>query len=135
MFRRRLHRFLALVLVSTYAVSNVLGGWLHDHPARDHHAGGCCAHAHVAKVAHSAHEHEHAGDGDHHDQIVVANAGDAHEDDCTICRFIGQRVLPAATCTPTGVDAAAPQVVVASPDEPLVRIARLTQSRAPPAAL
>jgi hypothetical protein len=135
MFRRRLHRFVALVLVSTYAISNVLGGWLHDHPARDHHGGGCCAHAHVAHTDHAADEHELAGDGDHQGQIVVASAGEAHDGDCTICRFVGQRVLPAATCTPVAVHVVAPHVVVASPDEPLVRVARLTHSRAPPAAL
>ncbi|HTM52704.1 MAG TPA: hypothetical protein VL175_01675 [Pirellulales bacterium] len=134
MFRRRPHRFVTLLLLSTYAASNVLTGWLHDHPARDHHASACCAHAHVASAHHAADEHEHAGDCEHRAQIVVASAGDSHDDDCTICRFVGQRVLPAVTCTPAGVEAVAPHVAVAIPAEPLVRVARLTHSRAPPAA-
>ena len=90
------HRFATILLSAAYALATATGG-LHDHG----HAPGAakCQHRHgdhAADGGWSAHEHES-------DDILSLDSpmsdGDAlHDDDCTVCRAAGQRVLVVEPC-------------------------------------
>ena len=82
-------------------------------------------------------DHEHA-DGEHAASDVAGVGGSPaegaglHDDDCTVCRFVGQRVLPVAggplgTWTELSVELSVVHAI-----QPVVTTLRTTHSRAPP---
>jgi hypothetical protein len=133
------HRVAKLLLAAGYLAANVLGGWVHDHEMHDH-----ADHADPAMAECCAHDAHH-GHGEHHDDgatdalpagVVSLTADDAahggHDDNCTICRAAGQRVLQAPGFQPDGVHAVSARLAVVLPANPVAPLARSIHSRAPP---
>ena len=132
MLHPRRHRLTTCLLLAAYLAANTLGGLLHDHAVPIGGATACCQHT----------DHEHAdrehGDRAHADSDVVgfgalpAQGGALHDDDCTVCRFVGQRVLSAVAgplCAWTELSVG---LAVVHASQPVVTTLRTTHSRAPP---
>ena len=130
------HRTTRLLLAASYLAANVLGGWVHDH-SDSHTAGDTCCTA--GPDGHAEHEHGHHSLAN--DALPIGSpaftgaAGAAHDDDCTICRSSGQRMLPVEGFSPIGVFAAGVQADAILPSAPDVALARSLHLRAPPLVL
>ena len=117
MFHPRLQRLTALGLLVAYLAAGTAGGLLHDHDE----ALPC------GRAEHSSHDHDSTALS-----IVSGEDDAAHDDDCTICRFLGQRSLsseirPLETSCELSVELA-----LSFASQPVFSIARTTHSRAPP---
>jgi hypothetical protein len=127
MLHPRRHRLTTLLLLAAYLAANMFSGLLHDHAEPAGGATACCGHT----------DHEHAA-GEHASSELVgigsapANGTATHDDDCTVCRFVGQRVLPVAggpmgTWTELSVE-----LSLVHACQPVATILRTTHCRAPP---
>lgn len=132
MFRIRRNRLSTHLVVAAYLAATTLGGLWHDHADHagpDEHAaaGGC--------------EHEAAEHGASHARCASESAGavshgeTSHDDDCVLCRFVGQRVITAEIGQLDQVSDLSVALVVAHPQRTVVSIASTTHSRAPPRAV
>jgi len=113
------HRLARLLLAAGYLAANVLGGWVHDHAehaAEKKGSGVFCA----------------EGAGKDSRPLFLTADDDGHDDDCTICRAAGQRVLQAPGFQPDGVHAVSAQLAAVLPANPVAPLARSVHSRAPP---
>jgi hypothetical protein len=127
MLHPRRHRLTTFLLLAAYVAANTFSGLLHDHAEPRGGATACCGYA----------DHEHA-DGEPATSDVAGVGGSPaegaglHDDDCTVCRFVGQRVLPVAsgplgTWTELSVELSVVHAI-----QPVVTTLRTTHSRAPP---
>lgn len=154
MVRPRLHRLTAFLLLSAYTVATIAGGLLHhhDHTAGQQHSEHC-QHGHAG-----VHEHGHAGvhgycRADHDEHIVDHGFADhrdcEHEaeafattsetghslfdDDCSACRFVGQRTLATAPVSAAGFSTHSVELTLRHPSQTAVSLILARHSRAPPA--
>ena len=136
MFHPRGYRSLTLALLAAYVAASTFSGLFHDH----HHGTGCCATHSVATADHAAVDRDHeAADccHEHHDLAAGLNPFDdaapwPADDDCSVCRFIGQRTLNVAIAAPLTVGEFGGELTVLEPTRPFVSLTRTTHSRAPP---
>ena len=116
MFHPRFHRWTTLVSLAVYLAASTVGSLLHDHDAPEAEASHAC-HASM----------DVSGPG------IAATDGHSHHDDCTICRFLGQRPLSAE---PEQIDIVCElscELSLAFTAQPAAPPARSAQPRAPPA--
>ncbi len=133
MLRPQRHRLVTLGLLAAYVVASTFSGALHGH------ADAACQSAQVCQGAHADQhaDHSHASDEhEHHDGIATLEAADEagheHHDDCSICRFVGQRVLRPQAVELTAWSLLAVEVSSQQVAAPIVCSARTPHSRAPP---
>jgi len=132
MLHPRRHRLTTYLLLAAYLVANTLGGLLHDHAEPLGGTAVCCQHADhehgdVAQADRAQADRDVAGFG-----ALPAQGGALHDDDCTVCRFVGQRVLPVAE-SPLGVwTELSVELAIVHASQPVVTTLRTTHSRAPP---
>jgi hypothetical protein len=131
MFSPLFHRCTSLGLLLVYLTAGSLGGLLHEH-----HGAELC-HERMAGAGHDHGDHDHAGCG-HADQDVaepaLAGVRAAHHDDCTICRFLGQRSLAVTVAAPAGLCQLCVELTPLQASQPFSSLALTTHSRAPPLA-
>jgi hypothetical protein len=127
------HRVARLLLAAGYLAANVLGGWVHDHAdhAAEEKGSGVFCRESAEKDSRPLFSALFSAAG-----VVALTADDAahgaHDDDCTVCRTAGQRVLQAPGFQPDGVHAVSAQVAAVLPANPIAPLARSIHSRAPP---
>ena len=137
MFRIRRNRLSTHLVVAAYLAATTLGGLWHDHTEHagadhagpdEHAAAGGCEHDaadHGASHAHCASE----------SACAVSHGQTSHDDDCVLCRFVGQRVITAEIGQLDQVSDLSVALAVAHPQRTVVSIASTTHSRAPPRAV
>lgn len=84
----RRHPLVTLLLLAGYLTAGTASGLLHEH---GHDAARCEPTSHE----HDSSDHGEA-DSDCDDREGFTAAHAPHDDDCVVCRFVGQRVIPAA---------------------------------------
>jgi hypothetical protein len=131
MFHPSRHRLSTILLTVAYLTATAAGGLLHDH------ADASSAHGAAAGCSHAA-EHRHGPSGQcEADDLAGCGAqsshgGTPHDDDCTVCRVAGQRVLPLAIVQVAPLCDVRVELTISRCDQPVVAPARTTHSRAPP---
>ncbi len=116
MFHRRPHRIITLGLLIAYLAASTVGGLFHDHDETlpcDGAAG------HLSYDVASA-------------SVAAADGQATHHDDCTICRFLGQRSLFGAIVPMDSLCQLSVELTLIHGSQPASPIARTTHSRAPP---
>jgi len=115
MFHPRLRKLTTLGLLVAYLAASTVGGLLHDHDE-----------------AVPSHDTGHLS-GDVSDLSVGAADGhSAHDDDCTICRFLGQRSLSHAIRPLESLCELSVELTLMGASQSASPLARTTHSRAPP---
>jgi hypothetical protein len=115
MFHPRLRRLTTLGLLVAYLTASTVGGLLHDHDE-----------------AVPSHDTGHWS-GDVAGLIVdSADGHSAHDDDCTICRFLGQRSLSHDIRPLENSCGLSVELTLMGASQSVSPVARTTHSRAPP---
>jgi hypothetical protein len=129
MLHPRRYRLTTFLLLAAYLAANTLSGLWHDHAEPPGATTACCRHS----------DHEHAAG--EHGASDLADVGSApvdgaavHDDDCTVCRFVGQRVLPVASAPLGTWTELSVELSLVHAWQPVVTTVRTTHSRAPPLA-
>ena len=129
-------RFLTLISLAAYLAATLAGDLFHVHGPSDpcasghHHCGGSDHHHHPGHAAHAGscgHEHGVAG---HYSR--PCDGQPLHDDDCTVCRFQGQKVLPVALPDAAVSHDRIAELVQAEPPVVLNIFARVFDTRGPP---
>jgi hypothetical protein len=130
MLHARINRLATLGLLAVYVTASTLGGLFHDHA---HVADGCCT---IASACHD--HHDAADDHDEHEHAAACeHCGDSRllgDDECCVCRFLGQRTTPVEPAAFVAVSDACTDVAIACPVQMPASFPRTLQSRAPPSA-
>jgi hypothetical protein len=138
------NRLLTCLLLAAYVAVSTLSSLFHDHGCDSH--GSCAGHGASSLCHHTAdHDGDHHADAEHgrsHDEDLATLDHDVldhdaaeqplHDDDCTICRFVGQRVMPVAVTSPQRLCDFHVELPALRVSQPLVPLARTLHSRAPP---
>jgi hypothetical protein len=128
MLRPERHPLVTIALLAAYLAAGTASSLLHDHghdPACQHDAA-CHATGHSA-ADHDDHEH-----GDATGALGLSAAPAAHDDDCVVCQFLGQRVIQAQIAPLPAGHAPSFDVALVHTSQPVSASPRTTHSRAPP---
>lgn len=130
MFHPSRHRLSTFVLTVAYLTATAASGLFHDHgEASSEHGNAGCSHS-------AEHCHSPSGECDARDVAgpgaQSSHAGAPHDDDCTVCRVTGQRVLPLAIVQVAPLCDVRVELTITRCERPVVALARTTHSRAPP---
>jgi hypothetical protein len=120
MFRPRLRRLTTLGLLAAYLTASTLGGLLHDGLHHDHDEA-----VPFEGTGHSSGDVAVVGVG-------AADGHSAHDDDCTICRFLGQRSLSPSIRPLESLCELSVALTPLGASQSVSPAARTTHSRAPP---
>ncbi|HEV3136855.1 MAG TPA: hypothetical protein VGZ26_03105 [Pirellulales bacterium] len=120
MFHPRLRRLTTLGLLVAYLTASTLGGLLHEGLHHDHDEA-----VPVEGTGYSSADVAGAS-------IGAADGHSAHGDDCTICRFLGQRSLVLAICPLGNLCQLSVELSLTGASQTVTPLARTTHSRAPP---
>ena len=114
MLRPHRHRWATLLLLAAYVAASTVGGLFHDHGSRCSHEERDQDAAACSQLAGDQRQHADDADADH----LANEAGHRHggnplhDDDCSVCRFVAQRVL---ACEVGTLDCSCELVVEFSP--------------------
>ncbi len=133
MLSSRYHHLTSLLLVLAYSAASCLSGLLHDHAGHDSFVHDGHVHGSSAQAS-CDHDHDcaHADDNELAINGSLDDAQFAHDDDCVVCRFVGQRVVETKTCELDRSYELIVGLAVAHPSQPSAPVARTLHSRAPP---
>jgi hypothetical protein len=122
------HRLTTLVLLLVYVAANTIGGLFHDHAdGRTHAHAGACQHGSDHDAAPGEHDNGAAG------LAIQRSHGEADDDDgCAVCRFVGQRPMPAQSCSLGTLCQLCVELTVQHLLSPSIALEGAIHSRAPP---
>ena len=126
-------RWATWLLSAAYLLANVASGLWHDH-AHAPTGGVACAHADDGHLDCTADDHDHPSEELAGDHLSARTAGSSHDDDCTVCRAAGQRVLTAQNARLDALHHFCVELTLISSDRPFAAVMRTCRSRAPPLA-
>jgi hypothetical protein len=140
MYYPRQHRLTTCLLLAAYLAANTFSGLFHDHSGEGHSGEGHACEGHLdgsAGCRHAAADHDSCHDEHDSDDVAclsddAADGNPLHDDECAVCRFVGQRVMAVQT---GGLDCLCDLIVeltAVHAVQPSVTIARTMHSRAPP---
>ncbi len=126
--RLQSQRLTTLLLVAAYLAATTLGDVLHEHR---HHDGDAC----LAGTASEAFDGSSPLASDQGDGVVSlrkCSSGASHDDECVICRFVGQRSLPIEIATFDPLCELVGDLTLAAPARPSILLPLSARPRAPP---
>lgn len=144
MLRASRSRTATLLVLAAYFAAHTLGALLHEQ-LHEHAAGTVCCHSHDGhgNDGHSHHRHlghgnrpsQHDTDRTPSDGLNIAGRAMSHDHACIVCRLSGQPVVSTASAA---IELSAELCLAAIETHftaPHTTSVRISQSRAPPAAV
>jgi hypothetical protein len=131
MIHPRKYRALSALLLAAYAVTSSFSACWHQHGAHVPTAWALaeCDHDH----SHACEKHLDAGRTAIEGRTAAVRVSAAHShEDCVVCRFLGQRVLPVAPPATVDHGLLVVELSIVAPGRAFMALIRRTQARAPP---